>query len=56
MQVKRIGAYRGVWRLVDDERQTVSVGLWFDKRRAERAAERWQWTAFEQAPRQVVDL
>jgi len=37
---RRIGAYRGVWRLVDDQRGAVSVALWFDKRRAQRAAQR----------------
>jgi len=40
IQPRRIGAYRGVWRLVDDERQKVSLALWFDRRRAERAAQR----------------
>jgi len=44
---KRIGAYRGVWRLVDRQRHAVSVDLWFDRRRAERAAQRRRQTSLD---------
>ena len=38
MEVKRLGAYGGVYRLYDPRRQCLSVRLWFDPGRAERAA------------------
>lgn len=40
MTVRRTGAYAGVYRLYDPRRRSWSVRLWFDKRRAERAARR----------------
>jgi len=42
MQARRTGAYAGVFRLYDPRRRCLSVRLWFDKDRAERAARRAQ--------------
>lgn len=41
MQVRRTGRYAGVWRLYCPRRKCLSVRLWFDRSRAERAARRW---------------
>jgi len=47
MTPRRIGAYRGVWRLVDRRLGAVSVEFWFDWRRAERAAQRLRQTSLD---------
>jgi hypothetical protein len=38
MEVRRVGAYAGVYRLYDPRRRVYSVRLWFSRSRAERAA------------------
>jgi hypothetical protein len=40
MEVRRVGAYAGVFRLYDPRRRCLSVRLWFSRSRAERAARR----------------
>ena len=47
IRAKRIGRFKGVWRLVDEKRNAVSVALWFDRRRARRAAKRKRQTALD---------
>jgi len=48
MQVRRTGAYAGVYRLYDPRRNVWSVRIWFDKDRAERAARRAEATRRQQ--------
>jgi len=58
MEVRRISAdgdsLRGVYRLYDPQRRVYSVRLWFDRGRAEKAAQRWEWGMFEIQPSQIV--
>jgi hypothetical protein len=51
---RRVGAYRGVWRLHDPGRRCWSIRLWFDEDRAQRAAQRWQWGMFEAKPETIL--
>jgi len=53
--VRRIGPYRGVYRLYDPRRRTLSVRLWFDQGQAERAAKRWVWGMFEIKPNEIIE-
>jgi len=47
IEARRIGAHKGVWRLVDRRRGAVSVEFWFDRRCAERAAQRLRQTSLD---------
>jgi hypothetical protein len=44
IEVKRVGRYTGVWRLVWTEQQAVSIKLWFSEARARKAAQKHRQT------------
>jgi len=55
MHVRRVGPYKGTFRLYSPARRVYSVRLWFDREQAEKAAERWAWGFFERKPNQIIE-
>lgn len=39
-ELRRVGEYRGVWRIYDREREALSLRLWFDEESARRSLNR----------------
>jgi len=54
MLVRRVGPYKGIYRLYSPARRCYSVRLWFDRRQAEKAAAGWAWGMFEHKPDQII--